>query len=321
VKIASGPAMATRWWAAARAVLVPARRVQAGWGPCVVSERGVARAPNRVRINRFTGVQAVKMSPPKTDWQIAAEREFLASRKAKPEGYVWGMTADDVRHLSPEMQQLLSLRHGSGQDIHRARKAELIKKFQRRHFDTGSPPVMIAVLTERILNLRAHLLKHYKHHQVKRSMNIMLARRQRIMKHLYKNDFVLYKHVCTELGIRCVRFAVPFEKHPSKNINPQAVDGDRMKFMIRQRIYKKGLRPRELREPGTNRKIRYTHHPMERVPDSHGKPKRVPLQVSTAWPYGVTGERAAGKQIVYNPTAPGLGYWPTKGGGTGGPTP
>jgi len=286
--------------------------------PQLQATRGVAR----VRINRLTGVRSIKKAAPKTEWQIAAEREFLASRAQVPkEGYLWGMTADDVRHLSPAMQRCLSIRCGTNADISRFRKAEWIRKFQRRPFDFSSPAVVIAMLTEKILRLRAHLLRYHKHHVVKRSMSIFLARRQRVMRSLYRSDFVLYQHVCKELGIRCVRFAIPPPKDPQLSINPQAVDGDRMKFLIRQRLYRKGNRPRELREPETGKKIRYTRHPLEPVPISHGRPKPTPQQVSRAWPYGVREDRVAGKQVMYNPSAAGKGFWPVKLGGHGGRTP
>lgn len=288
-------------------------------GPCGQDSRGVSR----VRINRFTGVKAVKMNAPKTEWQLAAEKEFLQMRSQVPkEGYAFGLTGDDVRNLSPDMQHCLSLRCGSSEDISRWRKQQLIKKFQRRPFDFSSPAVRIAVLTERILRLRAHLLRHPKHNAIKRCMSINLTARQRAMKTLYRSDYTLYRHVCSELGIRCVRFAIPDSKNPQLMNNPQAADGDRARFLIRQRMYHARYRPREMREPETNRLIRYTRHPLEPVPESHGKPQPVPQQVSRAWPYGVRSERVAGKHTVYNPTAPGKGFWPASGGrSVGGPTP
>ncbi|CAE7948731.1 unnamed protein product [Symbiodinium sp. KB8] len=90
------------------------------------------------------------------------------------------------------------------------------------------------------------------------------------------------------------------------------------KWLIRQRrlgvlrIYKAKFRPRELREPGSQRRIRWSRHPLEPVPTSHGRPKATPQQVSTAWPYGVRQDRVDGKQVVYNPTAAGRGFQPAK---------
>eukprot|EP00931_Biecheleriopsis_adriatica_P073390 TRINITY_DN47687_c0_g1_i1.p1 TRINITY_DN47687_c0_g1~~TRINITY_DN47687_c0_g1_i1.p1 ORF type:complete len:325 (-),score=41.77 TRINITY_DN47687_c0_g1_i1:52-1026(-) len=291
------------------------------WGP-VCND---ARAVSRVRINRYTGVRAVKVSAPKTEWQIAAEREFLAMRSRYPKDeLLWYLTPDDVRHLSPEMRKCLTLRCGSADDVSQWRKHQLIRKFQRRPFDTNSPAVRIACLTEKIMRVRAHLLRWDKgpaHQEAKRVMRMYLTRRQRTMKSLYKSDYTLYRHTCKELGIRLVRYAIPMPKNPEQMVNPQAVDGDHAKFLIRQRLYRAKFRPRELREPGTKKLIRYTRHPMEPVPSSHGRPKATPQQVSRAWPYGVRTERVEGKQAVYNPTAPGRGYWPAKQSVVGGRTP
>jgi len=287
------------------------------WDRCR-GTRGVAR----VRINRFTGVKAVKMNAPKTDWQMSAEKEFLAMRARVPEGgYTWGMTADDVRNLSPDMQHCLSLKCASSVEVSKFRKQVLIRKFQRGPFDTHSKAVTIATLTEKILLLRGQLLRHPKCSGVKRVMSIRISARHRVMRALYRSDYTLYRHVCDELGIRCIRFAIPDTKDPSKRANPQAVDGDRARWLIRQRMYRARHRPREMREPESNRLIRYTRHPQEPVPVSWGRPQSAPQQVSRAWPYGVRQERVEGRQVIYNPTAPGKGFIPASGGKrTGGPT-
>mmetsp|Transcript_23486 Transcript_23486/g.61879 ORF Transcript_23486/g.61879 Transcript_23486/m.61879 type:complete len:322 (-) Transcript_23486:12-977(-) len=310
-----------RWCApAARPPMVQAVAAVARWGPMCQDARGVAR----VRINRFTGIKSVKVGAPKTDWQLTAEKEFLAMRAQVPkDAYLWYLTDDDVRHLSDEMKKALSLRCGSSEDISKWRKHQLIRKFQRRPFDTNSPAVRIAVLTEQIMRLRAHLLRNpnrWGHQTAKMSMAMKLTRRMKSMKSLYKSDFVLYKHTCSELGIRCVRFAVPGKRDLDKMLNPQAIDGDKARFLIRQRLYMAKFRPREMRDPETNRLIRYTRHPMEKVPATHGKALPTPQQVSRAWPYGVRAERVAGKQIVYNPTAPGKGFMPASHAPVGGPT-
>jgi len=282
-----------------------------------------SRAVARVRINRFTGVRAIKVGAPKTEWQIAAEKAFLQMRAQVPkEPYVMHLTPDDVRNLSPEMKRCLTLRCGSSKDQSDWRKHQLIRKFQRRPFDTNSLPVRIATLTEKILRLRAHLMRNpgrWSHQVSKISMAVRLSKRQKAMKSLYKSDYKLYKHICDELGIRCIRFAVPGSKDPSQITNPQAVDGDQAKFLIRQRLYHAKFRPREMRDPETNQLIRYTRHPVEPVPANHGKAIASPQQISRAWPYGVKTDRVAGKQVVYNPTAPGRGYWPASLVGLGGP--
>lgn len=266
----------------------------------------------RVRINRFTGVKSVKTRVPKTEWQQRAEKAFLEERAKVPEGLAMGLTTDDVHHLSPAMRKCLSLQAGSGEDVSRFRKQELMRKFQRRAFDCNSPAVRIATLTEKILRLRAHVIKNPKHSVPKRVLSIVLSRRQKTMKSLYRHDWLLYKWVCEELGIRCIRFAVPDFKDPQMMRNPLAVDGDRAKFQMRQKIYHGRFRPRVVKDQETGQLLRYTRHPMEPVPANHGKAVKTPQQVSRVWPHGVKQERVEGKQIVYNPTAAGKGYRPAK---------
>lgn len=281
--------------------------------------RDPARGVARVRINRTTGVVAVKQMAPKTEWQRAAEREFLFQRSQVPmDAYINGLTADDVRHLSPDMQHCLTLKCAGIEDHSKYRIRELVRKFQRHPTDSSSHAVRIAVLTEKILRLRAHMLRHPKHLEPKRPIAIRISDRQRAMKALYKADYPLYRHVCQELGIRCVRFAIPDSRNPSQQAAPLATDGDRAKWLVRQRLYRWRYAPRKLREPGNFRVIRYTRHPQEPVPESHGKPQPTPQQISRAFPYGVRQERVEGRQVVHKPTAPGKGYWPASRGRKGG---
>merc|ERR1719476_1016240 len=100
-------------------------------------------------------------------------------------------------------------------------------------------------------------------------------------------------------------------------LNPLAVDGDKAKFLIRQRIFHAKHRPREMRDPATNQLIRYTRHPMEPVPANHGKAKKTSQRISVSWPYSVRQDRVEGKQVVHNPTAAGKGYRPARLAGIG----
>lgn len=295
-------------------------RCRARWGgPLFQDQRFVAR----IRINRFTGLKAQKIGVKKTEWQIAAEKEFLAYRQKGIDhnALLYGLTEDDVKGLTPQMRQLLTLRNGTTEDISKWRKQQHIRKFQDRPFGSNSPACRVACLTEKILRLREHMLRHPKHGLGKIMMNIYIAKRQKTMKRLYKTDFVLYRHVCKELGLRCIRFAIPNPFDNQRNINPQAVDGDQAKFVIRQRMYRRHNRPRHLRDPDKGRIIRFTRHPAERVPESHGQAPKTPQQVSIAFPYGVKEDRVQGKQVLWNPTAPGRGYWPASHRVIGGPTP
>ncbi|CAD7960884.1 unnamed protein product [Amoebophrya sp. A25] len=176
-------------------------------------------------------------------------------------------------------------------------------------------PVQSSSPSSNFLNLRAHLIKTVKDIPGRRVMSMLLSKRMRVMRNLYKTDFLLYKHVCEELGLRMVRFAVPEFRDPSKMVSPMAVDGDKMKWLIRQKLYKKKNMPMMFMDATrtfTGRRastlVRHTRHPLEPVPEDHGKPKATVQQLSPHFPYGVRADRVRGEQVVHNPTAPGPGY-------------
>eukprot|EP00920_Eleutheroschizon_duboscqi_P015134 GHVT01035021.1.p1 GENE.GHVT01035021.1~~GHVT01035021.1.p1 ORF type:complete len:181 (+),score=32.08 GHVT01035021.1:628-1170(+) len=101
-------------------------------------------------------------------------------------------------------------------------------------------------------------------------MSIWLARRQAAMKFLYKTNFELYLQLCKQLKIRCIRFAIPDSRCRSKQSNTLAVDGDRCRFLIRQKIWWSRHRPATIRDPGTRKLVIYTRHPVEQPPWNWG---------------------------------------------------
>jgi small subunit ribosomal protein S15 len=261
------------------------------------------------KIYRFTGTKVHRQKTPKSSFQIEAEKQFLAERAIAPRGFVRGLTSDDISGLSPDMQRLLSLRLASNKEVSQARISELVQKFAQSPLDTSSFPVKIAVLTERILNIRQHLLNNPRDSSSKQSIAIALGKRTRAMRQLYKVNTPLYEWTCAELGLKCVRFSVPGIKHPSKALNPLAIDGDRVKWLIRRKLWKARDRPRpEEKTDGKGGQVHYLRHRTEKPPDHHGKARPVLQQISKAYPYGVSEDRAKGNYTVHNPTAPGEGY-------------
>ncbi|RQX67310.1 putative 30S ribosomal protein S15, partial [Toxoplasma gondii CAST] len=204
----------------------------AAW--CLDQRRGVAR----LKSHRYGGVVALKTRAPKSPWYIEAEKEFLNERAQVPDAYIERWHGEDLSKLSPALRRCLHLRCASSKELHSWRKLQLCRLLQRRPFDTGSPAVQLACLTEKILNVRAHLLRHFRDQQKKKVLSIWLSRRHRVMKYLYRVDFNLYKYVCQQLRIKCVRFAIPDSRDRQRAISPIAVDGDRCKFLIRQKLWK-----------------------------------------------------------------------------------
>lgn len=83
-----------------------------------------------------------------------------------------------------------------------ARKQELISDYQVHETDTGSADVQVAMLTERINKLSAHLKQNKKDHASRRGLLQMIGRRKRLLSYIYKQDSERYQALIRRLGIR-----------------------------------------------------------------------------------------------------------------------
>ena len=68
----------------------------------------------------------------------------------------------------------------------KAKKQKLISDYKQTDKDTGSSSVQIALLTERINHLVAHLKKHKKDHHTRRGLLILVNRRKKLVKYLQR---------------------------------------------------------------------------------------------------------------------------------------
>lgn len=82
------------------------------------------------------------------------------------------------------------------------RKQELIKEFAKGANDTGSAPVQIAVLSERIKNLTDHMQSHKKDFHSRRGLLVMVGQRRRLLDYVKKNDEAQYEALIKRLGLR-----------------------------------------------------------------------------------------------------------------------
>ncbi|AEM78766.1 ribosomal protein S15 [Thermoanaerobacter wiegelii Rt8.B1] len=86
--------------------------------------------------------------------------------------------------------------------LDKERKAEIINKFKLHDTDTGSPEVQIALLTERINNLNAHLQVHKKDHHSRRGLLKMVGQRRALLNYLMKTDMERYRAIIEKLDLR-----------------------------------------------------------------------------------------------------------------------
>ena len=82
------------------------------------------------------------------------------------------------------------------------RKQEILTTFARKEGDTGSTEVQVALLTERINELTAHLKTHKKDEHSRRGLLIMVGKRKRLLSYLEKVDIERYREIKSKLGIR-----------------------------------------------------------------------------------------------------------------------
>lgn len=80
-------------------------------------------------------------------------------------------------------------------------KEDIIKKFAREKGDTGSPEVQIALLSNQIDKLVAHLKEHKKDVHSRRGLLSMVAKRRRLLSYLHRRDEERYKNLIKELGL------------------------------------------------------------------------------------------------------------------------
>ena len=81
-------------------------------------------------------------------------------------------------------------------------KQELIAKYAQHEGDTGSPEVQIALLTERINHLNAHLQEHKHDNHSRRGLLKMVGKRRGLLDYLKAKDIERYRTIVAELGLR-----------------------------------------------------------------------------------------------------------------------
>jgi small subunit ribosomal protein S15 len=81
-------------------------------------------------------------------------------------------------------------------------KEKLIKKYKIHDFDTGSPEVQIALLTEEIRRLLLHLKKHPKDFHSKRGLLKMVGKRRRLLSYLKEEDEKRYNSLIKKIGLK-----------------------------------------------------------------------------------------------------------------------
>jgi small subunit ribosomal protein S15 len=81
-------------------------------------------------------------------------------------------------------------------------KAQIVKDFQRKQSDTGSPEVQVALLSARITELTEHFKTHVKDHHSRRGLLRMVSRRRKLLDYLKRSNVEQYRALIDRLGLR-----------------------------------------------------------------------------------------------------------------------
>ena len=81
-------------------------------------------------------------------------------------------------------------------------KTSIIEANRTHEKDTGSPEVQVAILTERINQLTAHLQTHIHDNHSRRGLYKMIGKRRSLLDYLARKDIERYRALIAKLGIR-----------------------------------------------------------------------------------------------------------------------
>jgi len=81
-------------------------------------------------------------------------------------------------------------------------KEKAISGYRRHDSDTGSPEVQIAIMTERITQLTAHLRANKHDESCRRGLLKLVGQRRRTLAYLRKKDYQRYLAITENLGLR-----------------------------------------------------------------------------------------------------------------------
>ena len=82
------------------------------------------------------------------------------------------------------------------------RKQELTNEFGKTNQDTGNTDVQIALLTERIVELTAHMKINPKDHHTRYGLLKLVGQRRSLLDYLIKVDIARYRTLIKKLSIR-----------------------------------------------------------------------------------------------------------------------
>ena len=81
-------------------------------------------------------------------------------------------------------------------------RQKIVKEFQLKEGDTGSPEVQVALLTARIQHLTGHFHAHHHDNHSRRGLLRMVSQRRTLLDYLKRKDVGRYQSLIQRLDIR-----------------------------------------------------------------------------------------------------------------------
>ena len=81
-------------------------------------------------------------------------------------------------------------------------KEQIFKKCGKDAKDSGSVVSQVALFTERVKHLTAHLKENRKDYSTQRSLQLMVGKRRKLLDYLKSKDILAYRELIKELKLR-----------------------------------------------------------------------------------------------------------------------
>jgi small subunit ribosomal protein S15 len=86
--------------------------------------------------------------------------------------------------------------------LDKEKKTEIITTYGTKEGDTGSTEVQVALLTERIQQLTAHMAANRQDYHTQRGLLKLVGQRRRLLAYLSRKDMGRYNNLIKRLGLR-----------------------------------------------------------------------------------------------------------------------
>lgn len=83
-----------------------------------------------------------------------------------------------------------------------ADKSAIVKEYEVKAGDTGSPEVQVALMTARIKDLSPHFKEHIHDHHSRQGLLRLVNSRRKLLDYLKRKDVERYRSLIQRLGLR-----------------------------------------------------------------------------------------------------------------------